>query len=436
MLLHLSSLGPGALGAPARAFVDWLAEAGFSVWQILPVGPTGTGGSPYWVRSDHAGNPHFVAASEPAGDEREYAAFCERARDWLEEYAQFEALSAMHAGLPWWEWPAAHRDRQPETLRELERSHADALERTRRAQFAFDTQWRRLRAHAHERGVRLFGDVPFYVAPDSVDTWAHRDHFQLRPDGSPKFVAGVPPDYFSESGQFWGNPLYDWARMRRDGFALWRARVERQLERLDLLRIDHFRALAAHWAVAADAPDARSGEWKRTPGRELLRALQADLGDLPLVAEDLGLITPDVIALRRKFNLPGMRVLQFAFGGQNDDVHLPHMHTRDCVVYTGTHDNDTTLGWYRSLDGDTRERVDFYLRTGADAMPEALVRAALGSVGQLAVAPMQDVLGLDSAARLNTPGTSAGNWMWRLPNGSLTAELSRRYRLLNRAFGR
>ena len=436
MLLHLASLGPGALGAPGRAFVDWLAEAGFTVWQILPVGPTGPDGSPYWVRSDHAGNPHFVEAGEPAGDEHDYAAFCERARGWLDEYAQFEALSAMHAGLPWWEWPAAHRDRHPETLRELDRSHTDALERTRRQQFAFDRQWRELRAYAHERGVRLFGDVPFYVAPDSVDTWAHRDQFQLRPDGSPRAVAGVPPDYFSELGQLWGNPLYDWSAMRHDDFALWRARVARQLERVDLLRIDHFRALAAHWGVPAGAPDARGGAWHRTPGRALLGALQAELGDLPLVAEDLGHITPDVIALRNRFGLPGMRVLQFAFGGESDDVHLPHMHSRDCVVYTGTHDNDTTLGWYLTLDRETQRRVDFYLRVTPGSMPEALVRAALGSVGQLAVVPVQDLIGLDSQARLNTPGTNVGNWTWRLPGDALTAELSRRYRLLNRAYGR
>jgi 4-alpha-glucanotransferase len=436
VLLHLSSLGPGALGAPGRAFVDWLAEAGFTVWQILPLGPTGPDGSPYWVRSDHAGNPCFIDAAEPAGDARDYGTFRERARDWLDEYAQFEALSAMHSGAPWWSWPEPHRDRHADALRDLESTHAEALERTRRQQFAFDRQWQRLRAHAHARGVRLFGDVPFYVAPDSVDTWAHRDQFQLRPDGSPKAVAGVPPDYFSELGQLWGNPLYDWNAMRRDGFALWRARVTRQLERVDLLRIDHFRALAAHWAVPAGAPDARGGAWHRTPGRALLAALQADLGDLPLVAEDLGHITPDVIALRNRFALPGMRVLQFAFGGESDDVHLPHMHSPDCVVYTGTHDNDTTLGWYLSLDSETQRRVDFYLRVTPGSMPEALVRAALGSVGQLAVVPVQDLMGLDSKARLNTPGTNVGNWTWRMPEDALTAELSRRYRLLNREYGR
>jgi 4-alpha-glucanotransferase len=435
VLLHLASLGPGALGSAGRAFVDWLAQAGFTVWQILPLGPTGADGSPYWVRSDHAGNRAFIAADEPPPDETECAAFHERAREWLADYARFEVLSALHAG-PWWQWPAAHRDREPAAMQELDRAHAADIERVRREQCAFDVQWQRLRAYAHARGVRLFGDVPFYVAPDSADVWAHRGQFQLAADGRPKAVAGVPPDYFSETGQLWGNPLYEWTAMRDDDFALWRARVRRQLERVDLLRIDHFRALASHWAVPASAPDARGGAWRKTPGRALLQALKRDLGDLPLVAEDLGFITPDVTALRTAFGLPGMRVLQFAFGGASDDVHLPHMHAHDSVVYTGTHDNDTTLGWYLSLDGETQRRVDFYLRVAPGGMPEALTRAALGSVGQLAVVPMQDLLRLGSEARLNTPGTAVGNWTWKLPAGALNAELSASCALLNRVYGR
>ncbi|MGQ0836685.1 MAG: 4-alpha-glucanotransferase [Gammaproteobacteria bacterium] len=437
VLLHLSSLGPGALGRPARAFIDWLAKAGFSVWQILPLGPTGPGGSPYWVRSDHAGNPAFIDASDAAvHDDAAYGRFIDRSREWLDDYARFESLSALHAGVPWWQWPAEHRDREADAMERIDREHAQPLERVRREQFVFERQWQTLRAYAHERGVRLFGDVPFYIAPDSADTWSHPDQFQLERDGRPRAVAGVPPDYFSETGQLWGNPLYDWNAMRRDGFSLWRERVRRQLERVDLLRIDHFRALAAHWAVPASAPDARGGAWRRTPGRSLLRALQAELGDLPVVAEDLGFITPDVKALLKRFSLPGMRVLQFAFGGTADNVHLPHMHTRDMVIYTGTHDNDTTLGWYRALDSDTRRRVDFYLRSSADEMPEALVCAALGSVGQLAIVPIQDLLGLGSEARLNTPATTVGNWTWRLPAGALSEELSRRTAVLTGAYGR
>jgi 4-alpha-glucanotransferase len=274
------------------------------------------------------------------------------------------------------------------------------------------------------------------VAPHSTETWARRKQFQLDAEGRPAAVAGVPPDYFSETGQLWGNPLYNWQAMRHDNFAYWRERVLEQLERVDLLRIDHFRALAAHWAVPAGAPDARGGKWHLTPGEDLLRLLMDELGDLPIVAEDLGLITDDVVALRKGFGLPGMRVLQFAFSGESDNPHLPHMHEHDSVVYTGTHDNDTTLGWYRNLDEETRGRVDSMLRVAPGSMPEALIREALGSVGQLAIIPAQDLLGLGSEARLNTPGTVRDNWRWRLPAGALTAELGRHFAHLNGMYGR
>jgi 4-alpha-glucanotransferase len=297
-------------------------------------------------------------------------------------------------------------------------------------------QWKRLREHAAARGVRLFGDLPFYVGPSSVETWAHRELFQLTPTGEPAAVGGVPPDYFSELGQLWGNPVYDWQAMQRTDFAWWVARVRAQLARLDLLRIDHFRALAAHWAVPAGAPDARGGTWLSTPGEHLLQRLRAEFSDLPLVAEDLGVITEDVLALKNGFGLPGMRVLQFGFDNEPGNVHVPFRHVRECVVYTGTHDNDTTLGWYRSLDPDTRGRVDLYLRMTPGAMPDALIRAALGSVGQLAILPLQDVLGLGSEARLNTPGTSSGNWTWRVPAGALTRELAGNYARLNAVYGR
>jgi 4-alpha-glucanotransferase len=274
------------------------------------------------------------------------------------------------------------------------------------------------------------------VAPHSAETCARRGQFQLDAEGRPAAVAGVPPDYFSETGQLWGNPLYDWQAMRHDNFAYWRERVLQQLERVDLLRIDHFRALAAHWAVPAGAPDARGGKWHLTPGEDLLRLLMDELGDLPIVAEDLGLITDDVVALRKGFGLAGMRVLQFAFSGEGDNPHLPHMHEHDSVVYTGTHDNDTTLGWYRSLNEETRHRVDSMLRVAPGSMPEALIRQALSSVGQLAIIPAQDLLGLGSEARLNTPGTVRDNWRWRLPAGVLTPELARHFAQLNGLYGR
>src|SRR5579871_6370931 len=278
VLLHMGSL-PAALGRGGRAFIDWLAEGGFTLWQILPVGPTGPDGSPYWVRSDYAGRYAFVDQQElPARATEELAAFRSEAAGWLPDYAFFEALNLVHRGQPWWEWPVPLRDRQPEAIERARRELSTELQRIEFEQFAFACQWRRLREHAQARGVRLLGDLPFYVAPDSVETWVHRDKFQLDPAGRARVIAGVPPDYFSETGQLWGNPLYDWDAIRRDGFSLWRWRVLRQLERVDVLRIDHFRALAAHWAVPAGAPDARGGEWRPTPGAELLGLLQQALG--------------------------------------------------------------------------------------------------------------------------------------------------------------
>ena len=436
VVLHLGSL-EGGLGGEGRAFIDWLADAGFSVWQILPMGPTGADGSPYWVRSDFAGNPAFIDRTEmPQIGGADYAAFVAETGHWLDDYALFEVLSEAHSGAAWWTWPADVRDRGPSALDRVAHELGAELERIKREQFVFFAQWRRLREHAHRRGVRILGDLPFYVAPHSAETWAHREQFQLDSEGRPAAVSGVPPDYFSQTGQLWGNPLYDWQAMRRDNFAYWRARVREQLQRVDLLRIDHFRALAAHWAVPAGAPDARGGEWRPTPGEELLRLLLDELGDLPILAEDLGVITDDVVALRKGFGLPGMRVLQFAFSGEGDNPHLPHMHEHDSVVYTGTHDNDTTLGWYRSLNEETRRSVDSLLRAAPGSMPEALIREALASIGQLAVIPAQDLLALGSEARLNTPGTVRDNWHWRLPASALTPELARHFAQLNTMYGR
>lgn len=436
VLLHLTSL-EAPLGRGGRAVVDWLADAGFTVWQFLPLGPTGADGSPYWVRSDFAGNPLLLDAAElPDPNSNDYAAFVEASRDWLEDYAAFEALSAAHGGAPWWAWPPEHRDRQPAALEHARVELADAFERVRREQFAFAVQWVKLREYAHSRGVRLFGDLPFYVAPDSAETWADRGQFQLDEQGQPKAVAGVPPDYFSQTGQLWGNPLYDWAAMQRDGFKFWRARLRRQLERVDALRIDHFRALVAHWAVPAGSPDARSGTWRPTPGPAVLQAMLDECGDLPVAAEDLGVITAEVTSLRKQFSMPGMRVLQFAFSGNPENVHLPYLYERDLVVYTGTHDNDTTLGWFRSLDPPMQRRVAFFLNVPLDAVLEGMMRTVLNSAGGLAILPAQDLLGLGSEARFNMPGTVQGNWRWRLPPGALSLELAGRFAHLNRVYGR
>jgi 4-alpha-glucanotransferase len=437
VLLHLGSLD-AALGRGGRAFIDWLSSAGFTVWQILPVGPTGPDGSPYWVRSDFAGKYAFVDTQElPDTHSSEYDTFLASSGRWLDDYSLFEALGAVHQGQPWWLWPADVRDREPGAMERVRRELSAEIQRVKAEQFAFAVQWRRLSEYAQSRGIRMLGDLPFYVAPDSAETWVHRPMFQLDSQGRPTAVAGVPPDYFSADGQLWGNPLYEWKAIEADGFALWRTRVVHQLERVDILRIDHFRALAAHWAVPAGAPNARGGQWRPTSGQALLRLLQRELGErLPIVAEDLGVITDDVEALRKEFKLPGMKVLQFAFGGTGDNPHLPHMHEPDSVVYTGTHDNDTTLGWYSTLDGESLRRVEFFLGLTPGAMPAALIRATLGSVARLAVIPAQDLLRLGSEARLNTPGTAVGNWSWKLPAGALTAELARECHLLNFVFGR
>jgi 4-alpha-glucanotransferase len=428
----------GPLGAASRAFIDWLARAGFTIWQVLPLGAPGSSGSPYWARSDMAGAATLVDQYElpdPAAQREDYQAFRHAAAEWLEDYVLFETLAARFQGA-WWEWPEPYRARDAAALAQVAQEQAAELERRRLTQWQFDWQWRALGRYANERGVHLFGDLPIYVAPDSVATWAHREQFQLAPDGRPALLAGVPPDYFSADGQLWGNPLYDWQQAERDGFQFWRTRLRRQLQRFGLVRIDHFRGLAAYWCIPAGARTAREGHWRPAPGHALFQALRADFPDLPVVAEDLGFITEDVHELRRAFGLPGMRVLQFGFDGSADNPHLPHNYTRDVVAYTGTHDNDTAVGWYRGLDPAGAERVQCYLGASAERVPEQLMRTCLASVAQLAVIPAQDLLQLDSAARFNTPGTTAGNWSWRLPDASLTEPLAQHFRRLNETFGR
>lgn len=434
VLLAASSLrdardGRGALGSSARRFIDWLAEAGFSVWQLLPLVPVDRSGSPYWARSDRAGNPDLIDphAADPGG-EPEFDAWRAAESAWLDDYLLFEAIAAEQGGAPWWTWPAQLRDRDPQALADASRRLAHVMREHARQQWRFDAQWQALRAHAAARGIRIFGDLPIYVAPDSVATWANRTQFQLDSDGRARAVAGVPPDYFAEDGQLWGNPLYDWDAQARDGFAFWLQRLRLQAERFDLLRIDHFRALEAYWSVSADAKTARDGQWRKAPGEQLLAAVSRRLPGLELVAEDLGVITPEVVALRRQFALPGMRVIQFGFDGDMSNLHLPHQHEADAIVYTGTHDNDTTVGWYAALPAATRDLVRRYLGRADHEVPDAMLRAALASVGRLAVLPAQDLLHLGSAARLNRPGTIGGNWNWCLPLESLTRELAARYR--------
>jgi 4-alpha-glucanotransferase len=345
-----------------------------------------------------------------------FAAWCAEPAQapWLEDWILFAALRGAHGERPWSEWPEELRDRRPAALAAARRELAHELRFHAFAQFLFARQWRRLREVARRRGIALFGDLPIYVAHDSADVWAHRELFALDRAGRPTAVAGVPPDYFSADGQLWGNPLYRWRRLARQGFAWWIDRLRVELGRFDLLRLDHFRGFVAYWRVPVGAATARDGRWVRGPGEGLFAALTNALGELPIVAEDLGVITPEVDALRTRFDFPGMRVLQFGFA-PDAGIHLPHRHAPETVVYTGTHDNDTTRGWFANADDGLRARILDYLGCRDEEVPRALLRTAYASVARLAMAPLQDLLGLGGDARMNTPGRPAGNWSWRLP---------------------
>lgn len=446
VLLHPTSLpgqgGVGTLGAEARRFVDWLVAGGFSVWQTLPLGPADAYGSPYCLRSAYAGDPRLIdraflgeldvlprgldvdggreavyrafEAGASARQWRSFADFVRAGRRWLLPYGSFELCASHFAGQSWWLWPVPYRRRERRALRRLRCERREQWRALLFEQYLFDLEWKALKRYANERGVLLFGDLPFYVDRNSVEVWAEPGLFALDERGEPRAVAGVPPDYFNADGQLWGNPLYDWEAMERTGFRWWLARLGAQLARFDLVRIDHFRALESYWEVPSGAETARHGQWRPGRGAALLAAVRAQLGALPLVAEDLGIITDDVRALRDRFELPGMVVLQFGFDGSGDNPHLPQHHRRNAVVYTGTHDNDTTVGWYAGLDGHARGLVQRLLGLdGAPAVPDFLIEAAYASNAVLAVVPMQDLLAQGSTSRMNTPGTVVGNWQWR-----------------------
>lgn len=477
VLLHPTSLpggvGNGDLGSNAHRFVDFLAQAGFSVWQMLPLGPTHRDGSPYHALSLHAGNPLLISLDrlvewgwlEPnrpdtvtnvavyrierlaqahkiftqrAGDSEQQAfeAFINQEAHWLEDYAMYRALRREFSGQAWFQWPAPLRDREPEALAAARARLGDEMERVRFEQFVFDRQWQALRSHAAERNLLLFGDMPIFVAHDSVDVWVQREYFQLDDHGLPTVVAGVPPDYFAAQGQRWGNPLYHWERMEADGFRWWIARMTTEFRRFDLLRVDHFRGFEACWEIPAADATAVNGRWVKVPGAALFESLLQHFGSLPLVAEDLGMITPEVTALRDRFGLPGMEILQFAFDSDAANPYLPHNHRRMSVVYTGTHDNDTTLSWFENLTAERQMRVVDYLGYPHEPMPWPLVRAALASVSQLAIVPMQDILGLGRGQRMNTPGTTESNWSWRFGWEQIAPGLDERLRRMARMYGR
>ena len=498
ILLHPTSLpgrfGVGDLGGEAYRFVDWLASAGQTYWQTMPLGPTGYGDSPYSSFSAFAGNTLLVSPElllesglleasdievvpdlpaervvygkvieykrgllekafknfktkrrEDEGLRRDYEGFEGFASAWLDDWALFAALKDEYAGEPWNTWAAGRARRVPAEVEAARLSFAEQVEAHKFSQYVFFQQWLKLKRYANERGVRVVGDMPIFVAHNSADVWSRPELFKLKEDGSPRVVAGVPPDAFSATGQLWGNPIYDWERMRNDGFSWWVARVRETLKIVDVVRLDHFRGFAAYWEVPAEHETAEHGRWVDAPGSEVFETLKGALGgDLPIVAEDLGIITPDVNALRDEFDFPGMRVLQFAFGGDPHDTHLPHEFVRNTVAYTGTHDNDTVVGWFRQRsradapEWERRER-DLclkYLGTDGAEINWDFIRAAQMSVAVLAVAQLQDVLGLGTDARMNTPASIEGNWDWRYTDGALTDELARRLREMTIIYGR
>lgn len=464
ILLHPTSLpgpyGAGDFGTGAYQFVDWLASAGQSVWQVLPMGAIGHGNSPYMGSSAFAGNPLMIdlvdlgqrgwlgtadlrpdpafetgrvnyplqfsyrvprlrlaaarffaeARAEHLGD---FASFCAAEEAWLDDYSLFMAIDAQQPGRTWNEWPEPLASRDPAALREALRLHANEVAFWKFCQWMFDRQWSRLKDYANARGIRIVGDVPIYVALHSADVWAQQDLFELDAHGQPTVVAGVPPDYFSATGQRWGNPLYRWPAHRADGYRWWIARMKRAFALADVVRIDHFRGFAAYWEIPGSEPTAIGGRWVAGPGKELFAALRDSFPQLPVIAEDLGSITPDVEDLRDSFNLPGMRILQFAFAESASHTYLPHNFQVNTVAYAGTHDNDTSIGWWNSASARERAFAQHYLGTDGNSIQWGLIRALSSSVARLVVYPMQDVLGLDGRYRMNVPGVPDGNWEWR-----------------------
>jgi len=456
VLLHITSLpGPfhkGVLGSEARAFTRSLAESGFQIWQFLPLGPTHGHGSPYESLSSFAGNPELIDLRQcldfgwlseedlsrcdtaelhntlryragsrfwkQVAEDNQLAQKLDQFRQqnsyWLDDYALFSALKNVFRDRAWWQWPQELRDRDEDALAAARHEHDRPFRQAVFEQYLFDLQWVALKQYAESQQLELFGDLPIYVAHDSADVWANREYFTINEAGLCDNVAGVPPDYFSETGQRWGNPLYHWEQLQADGFSWWIKRVEKQLERMHMLRIDHFRALEAYWAIPGESEDGIIGEWINAPGEALLQALQDALGNLPLIAEDLGIITDEVTALREQFHLPGMKILQFAFGGDDSNPYLPANHEENSVVYTGTHDNDTTLGWFEQSEEHVQKHVMDLLDAKEEDIPWALIECAMASKAVMSVIPMQDLLELGTEAKFNTPGTLENNWCWRM----------------------
>lgn len=434
VLLHATSLPSGRLEDDGARFAALLDAAGVTVWQMLPVGAPDPHGSPYGPDSAFAGNAALFDAGAPATP-AELARFEEDNADWLPDYALFRALEQRDGG-EWHSWPPPLRDREPAALAAARRELANEIAAIVQSQCRFARRWQAFKRQVNDRGLKLFGDVPLFVTHHSADVWAHRELFEIGADGQPLAFMGVPPDAFAAEGQWWGYPPYRWDAMAAQGFRWWKRRFAVQAARFDLVRIDHFRGLCAFWRIPREAATARGGAWVRGPGRASLDALAPVLGGARLVAEDLGEITPDVIEMRCALGIPGMRVLQFAFDGDAQNLHLPHRHEPDTVCYTGTHDNDTTLGWWNALDAPARSRVAAYLDRREPAMPADLVECAWHSPAPLTIVPLQDLLGLGSEARMNRPGILHGNWSWRFAWNDLPADFASRLRLTLARHGR
>ena len=484
VLLHPSSFpgpwGIGDLGPQAHAFIDFLSDTHQQLWQVLPLGPTGDDGSPYSSFSASAGNPLLISvetlvdegfsAPTPSGrmpesdpvDQRQvrasklpalkqlwrefqktshlrddFESFCARVVDWLDDYALFMALKDTYPGKTWNQWPEDLVRREPGALERARRDLRDLVSFHQFSQFAFYRQWSRLRDYAHERGIRVVGDIPFYMAFDSADVWANPQNFALDPKTrEPRLMAGVPPDYFSKTGQLWGNPVYDWKHLEQECFDWWVGRFRRLTQLVDIVRIDHFRGFQAFWQVPRGETTAVNGEWAECPGDAFFHTLEHELGQLPVWAEDLGLVTPKVEKLRDDFDFPGMKVLQFAFDDKGaENPYLPFNFSHNCVCYTGTHDNDTTVGWWTNLDATQKQQVLAYVGH-AGPLHWAMIRLAMSSIADSVVIPLQDLLGLGSDARMNVPGRAQGNWAWRYSANALTDELKGQLELITTTYGR
>lgn len=487
VLLHPTSLpglfGIGDLGPQAYHWIDFLAESGCGWWQVLPLGPTGYGDSPYQSFSAFAGNPYLISpellqsenlldgadldnlpsfhpqkvdygrviewkntilmktferwlqqASSASRDEVQK--FKEINSFWLDDFALFMALKEAHNGAPWHTWHPRIRNRDEEALRDSRLAHYEVIQRHVFVQYLFYKQWQDLHAYAKQKHIGIIGDLPIFVSHDSADVWMNPELFFLKKDGKPQLVAGVPPDYFSPTGQLWGNPIYRWEVHRRTGYAWWISRLRMAFTQVDTVRLDHFRGFAGYWEIPGNALTAENGRWVRAPGTDFFKKVQQALGNLPIIAEDLGVITEDVIEMREKFAFPGMKILQFGFAGEPNNPYLPHNYPRNCVVYTGTHDNDTALGWYQRINQEERNFALKYLNQNGTDFAWDLIRACWASVADLAIAPMQDFLSLDNRARMNYPGNPRGNWQWRLPSNALSSGLSAKIQQLNYLYSR